>query len=133
MQDLSAFHLIFQLGGVLLATPVRQVQEVVPYVSSVPVPRAPDFVAGVVAHHGRIITLIDLGKFLVMRLGVRGTPSHFIVLARPDAALGIPCERVLRTIPVQPVQGEPMVPTDEGLVLVVDLDQALMGLESYFG
>jgi chemotaxis signal transduction protein len=133
MQDLSAFHLIFELGGVLIAVPVRQVREVAPFAGSVPVPRAPDFVHGVTNHHGRIVLLLDLGRFLVMRLGIRGRPTHFLLLARTDVSLGIPCERVLRTVPLQPPAGEPMVPTDEGLALVVDLEQSLIGLESFFG
>ncbi len=120
-----ALHLILRLGGVPYAVPVRQVREVVPFERPVPVPRAPDFVAGVVNHHGRIVTLIDLGRFLRVSNG-RAAPTHVVILARDDVLLGIPCEGVLRITALGEVSATVDVP-------VVDLDEALGSLEPYFG
>jgi chemotaxis signal transduction protein len=133
MQELSSLHLIFGLGGRRFAIPVGQVREVVPYPDPVPVPRAPDFVAGVVNHHGQIVTVLDLGRFLGVRLGERRPPTHLLILAREADALGVACEGVVR-IEALPQPGEAEAEsTGEGEVCVVDLDQALSGLESYFG
>jgi len=126
-------HLIFRLGGELFAIPIDQVREVVPFSAPVAVPRAPDFVKGVVNHHGRVVVLVDLRRFLSVRVGNQEPPRHLILLAREDMNLGIACETVARIAPFEPPRGEPMVWTEEGLVLVLDLDEALGGLESYFG
>lgn len=133
MQDLSALHLVFRIGGDLFAVPVRQVREVVAFTAPIPVPRAPDFVRGVVSHHGRIVTLIDLSRFLSVQVVSRDAPSHLIVLAREDVGLGIACDGVVRIDALAADPSDPVVFTDDGPVLRVDLDQALEEIEAYFG
>ena len=130
--DFSNFHVIFRLGEHLLAAPVRQVREVTPYQLPVPVPRAPEFVAGLVNHHGRLYVLVELARFLNLRVsGER--PRHLVLLSRDDVSLGFPCDGVLRIAPMPESHREPVVITDDGPVLVIDADEALTGLESYFG
>lgn len=132
MYDFSNFHLIFRLGEHLLATPVRQVREVTPYQLPEPVPRSPEFVSGLVNHHGRLYVLVELARFLHLRVGAQ-QPRHLVLLAREDVAVGFPCDGVLRIAPLPDSRNEPMVMTDDGPVLVVDADEALTGLEAYFG
>lgn len=131
MYDFSTFHVIFRLGEQLLAVPVRQVREVTPYQMPVPVPRAPEFVTGVVNHHGRVYVVVELGRFLHMRVEGRA-PRFLVLLAREDVALGFSCDAVLRIAPLVR-GGDPVVMTDEGPVVVVDVEDALTGLEAYFG
>jgi purine-binding chemotaxis protein CheW len=133
MQDLGALHLIFRLGSELFAVPVRQVREVALFAVPVPVPRAPDFVGGIINHHGRIVTLLDLPRFLRVHVEVRGKPTHLILLARDDLSLGIACDGVLRIAALSPEPWEPIVLAHEGPVRVVDLEASLSGLESFFG
>ena len=132
MYDFSSFHVIFRLGDQLFATPVRQVREVTPFHMPAPVPRAPEFVSGLINHHGRTYVLVELGRFLHMTLGVR-SPSHFVLLSREDVSVGFTCDGVLRIAPLLVPSSEPVVMTEDGPVLVVDVDEALTGLEAYFG
>jgi purine-binding chemotaxis protein CheW len=133
MQDAGTLHLIFRLGSELFAVPVRQVREVTLYVAPVPVPRAPDFVGGIINHHGRVVILLDLARFLRVPLEGRAKPTHLILLAREDLSLGIACDGVLRIAALSPEPWEPIVLAPEGAVRVVDLEASLSGLESYFG
>jgi chemotaxis signal transduction protein len=132
--DLEALDLIFRLGGERLSVPVRQVREVAPFrpETVVPVPRAPDFVGGVVSHHGRIVTLIDLGRFLKTRTEARGTPTHLLLLARDDVSLGIVCEGVER-IEAPRAEGDEASPSAGEAPRRVDLDAALAHVETFFG
>lgn len=61
---------IFRLGETDFATPVEQVVRIAPRVRSTRVPRAPEFLDGVINLHGEIIPVVDLKK----RLQLAATP-----------------------------------------------------------
>lgn len=56
--------LVFSLGEERYGIETVHVLEVVPLRGLTPVPCVPDFVAGVVHHRGRILPVLDLGRFV---------------------------------------------------------------------
>lgn len=79
----------FEAGGDLFALPLREVREVVPPGSLTLIPHGPRSALGVMNHHGRIITLMDLGALLLGQEPAQ--PGICVLLDAPDrrVALGV--------------------------------------------
>lgn len=73
---LSAFVLDCQLFGI----PVRVVREVNAHLDITPVPRAPDFVRGLVNLRGHVVTVVDLGVRLGFGRRQIDSESRLVVL-----------------------------------------------------
>ena len=70
----SAVHelIIFQVGNILCAASIAQVQEINQNLRITPVHHAPEYVKGVVNLRGQIVTVIDLGQ----KFGVEAVEQH---------------------------------------------------------
>ncbi|MEW5958010.1 MAG: chemotaxis protein CheW [Chloroflexota bacterium] len=87
--------LVFWLGDERYGLPVTNVREIYPLEQLTPVPRTPDFVAGVFSARGRILSVIDLRTFFdlpappaVNERGKGGTnQTKIVVVANTDATL----------------------------------------------
>ncbi|HSV78113.1 MAG TPA: chemotaxis protein CheW [Ramlibacter sp.] len=87
----------FRLGGARYGIASRCVSEVLPLAELTPVPCTPAFIAGVVNVRGRITAVIDIHRFLQMRVNgladlhqvilLRGNGLEFGLLA--DVVLGV--------------------------------------------
>lgn len=54
----------FEAGGDLYALPLLEVREVIEPAELTPIPHAPPSTLGVMNHHGRVVTLVDLCALL---------------------------------------------------------------------
>jgi purine-binding chemotaxis protein CheW len=72
--------LIFGLEGSDYAIPVERIREIVRMRSLTPVPRAPDWLLGVIALRGEIVEVIDLRKRLSLVASPPDRSSRVIVL-----------------------------------------------------
>jgi purine-binding chemotaxis protein CheW len=83
--------LVFQLNGERYGVDVANVREIHPLEQLTPVPRTPDFVAGVFSARGRILSVIDLRAFLGLpprtngREQAREDQAKIIVVANTDS------------------------------------------------
>lgn len=71
--------LTFRMGSELYALPISAVREVVKHLAITRIPRAPDYMPGMINLRGGVITVIDLG----MRFGlgaVANPPEAFIIV-----------------------------------------------------
>lgn len=80
-------HLQFQLGEDRYALPAREVVEVLPLRRLKQLPEAPDWVAGLFEHRGRMTPVIDLSRRVLGRTALARSSTR-LVLVRFDAQLG---------------------------------------------
>lgn len=80
-------HLLFQLGGDRYTINVREVAEVLPLRHLKQVPEAPDWVAGVFKHRGRVIPVLDLNQRVLKRPALVRNSTR-LVLVYFDARRG---------------------------------------------
>jgi chemotaxis-related protein WspB len=81
----------------------RQVVEVVPLVTLRRVPKAPDYLAGLLNYHSRLVPVLDLCQLLQgqpcpARLSTRIILVHYQRPNRPLQILGLMAERVTDTV-----------------------------------
>jgi purine-binding chemotaxis protein CheW len=81
-------HIIVTLAGSPYAVPLLVMQEVENPPATVPVPFAPDWVAGVVNLRGTIVTLVDLPVLLGVGTWERGPAARILVL-RGDGQVAV--------------------------------------------
>jgi len=91
--------LLFEVDGRRYGLDVTQVLKVLPSVRLRPLPRVPEYIAGVFRYRGTLVPVIDLSQ-LIQGRPVAGLLSTRIILvryagpSRPDRVLGLLAERV---------------------------------------
>ncbi len=117
--------LVFNLGGEQYGIEVANVREIYPLEQLTPVPRAPNFVAGVFSARGRILSVIDLHAFL----GLPVTPltgdenqTKIMVVTNTDSTsetahleLGLLADNVVDVITLFKDELEPPLSTQAGV------------------
>lgn len=95
--------LLFRINGERYGLDVAEVVELVPYVTLQKIPKAPDYVAGLMSFRGGIVPVVDLSILLCDR-PVRHLMSSRIILIRPNKSepklVGLLAENVTETIKV---------------------------------
>ncbi|MDF1564569.1 MAG: chemotaxis protein CheW [Deltaproteobacteria bacterium] len=82
----------FEARGDLFALPLREVREVIEPSALTPIPHGPRSALGVMNHHGRVVTLIDLRSLL---LGEQpASPAICLLLDAPDRRVALGVDRV---------------------------------------
>lgn len=81
--------LIFWLGKERYGIEVTNVREIHPLAQLTPVPRTPDFVAGVFSARGRILSVIDLCAFFNLPVIDFSDQTKIIVVANADPDAGV--------------------------------------------
>jgi purine-binding chemotaxis protein CheW len=76
--------LVFWLGGERYGLEVTNVREIYPLEQLTPVPRTPDFVAGVFSARGRILSVIDLRAFFGLPAIGLSDQTKIIVVTNTD-------------------------------------------------
>ena len=88
----GAPHLRFRCGGELYALPLPAVREVVEASVMVRVPRAPACALGAMSHHGRVVSVVDLGALLGDR--PPRPPTLVLLLDHPRRRLALGVDAV---------------------------------------
>lgn len=71
---------VFELAGELYGLNIFDVQEIVKDAPTTKIPRAPDFVEGVVNLRGKIVPVIDLRKRLGFEKGEKTKEARIIIV-----------------------------------------------------
>ncbi len=106
-KDIAHF-LAFQVAHQRFALPLKQVQRVLRRVALIPVPEAPQVIAGLINIHGKVMPVISLK----VRLGL-GNPcaadvnDRIVLIKTGDRTLGLIVEKVEEVLAVTEDQIEP--------------------------
>ena len=113
--------LVFRLGPERYGLEVTNAREIYPLEQLTPVPRAPNFVAGVFSARGRILSVIDLPVFLGLPAIVRSARTKIMVVTNTDPKsetvhmeIGLLVDDVLDVITVYRDDIEPPLTTHVG-------------------
>jgi purine-binding chemotaxis protein CheW len=132
---------LFRLGSEEFGLAIEKVRSIVRYESATPVPRAPDSVQGVVNMRGQVIPLLDLSRRLRQVEFVPSATSRIIVAEGEAGTVGLAVDEAneVASIPVESIKPPPesvlteetahafegVTERDDGLVILIDLDQAI--------
>ncbi|MDF2490508.1 MAG: CheW protein [Pseudomonas sp.] len=100
----GTLYLQFTLGGQRFALDVREVIEVLPHRPLKPIPEAPAWVVGILAHRARLIPVLDLSARSTGQPAQRRTSTRLVLVhyrAEASAApqpLGLVLERATDTV-----------------------------------
>jgi chemotaxis-related protein WspB len=112
-QASHALCLVFRIGSERYALQAIEVAEVLPRVPLKPIPRAPDWVAGVFAYRGAVVPVIDLRALTFGQPAQARTSTRLVlVLYRPDERaevklLGLILEQATNTLRCNPADFQP--------------------------
>lgn len=113
--------LVFRLNGEQYGLEVTHVREIYPLEQLTPVPRTPDFVAGIFSARGRLISVIDLRAFLGLPNPLASSPqarreqqTKIIVVAAADLEIGLLADEVTDVITIFKDDLEPALTTQLG-------------------
>jgi purine-binding chemotaxis protein CheW len=107
--------LAFLLGAESYGVELAHVREVFPLADLTELPGTPSFVLGIVNLRGKVLSVLDLRKFLDLPGGRRGDHDRVIVLASEAMEFGILCDVIVGAIEVPLSTLEPPLPTMTGL------------------
>ncbi|OAI94464.1 chemotaxis protein CheW [Pseudomonas putida] len=105
--------LVFRIGAERFALDTREVAEVLPRLPLKPLPHAPGFVAGVLAHRGALVPVIDVSALTFGTPAPQRTSTRLVLVhyrfdpARPDLLLGLILEQASDTLRCDPAQFRP--------------------------
>jgi purine-binding chemotaxis protein CheW len=87
--DRTAQWATFLLAGEMFAVRVEEVQEVLMNQPLTRVPRAPDYIVGLLNLRGQIISAVDLRRRLQFSVRADGAPGKLLVLKTADGPISI--------------------------------------------
>ncbi|MGE8483387.1 chemotaxis protein CheW [Pseudomonas sp. FP1740] len=109
----QSLFLVFRIGSERYALQAIEVVEVLPQLPLKPIPRAPDWVAGVFAWRGAVVPVIDLSALTFGQPAQARTSTRLVLVHyRPDEAtpaqlLGLILEQVTDTLRCNPADFQP--------------------------
>jgi len=117
MKDKSKTHLgevqlvIFKLGVEEFGVEINQVREIVRVVPITPIPRAPDFIEGVVNLRGQILAVIDLAKRMNLPQGQHTEKTRIVVVEVVDNVVGMIVDEVSEVLrlPLENIEAAPEI------------------------
>ena len=106
---------VFKIGKEEFGVPISQVREIVRLVPITPVPRAPQFIEGVVNLRGQILAVIDLAKRLNLTPAPRSDKTRIIVVEVEDNTVGMIVDEVTEVLrlPTENIDSTPELITTE--------------------
>lgn len=131
---------VFSLAGVETAVGIRQVREIIRVGEITMMPKAPEFLEGIINLRGKIIPVLDLRKRFRMPLIDRTEETRILIIEVKDQMLGFLVDKVagvlrvskdMMTAPTEPVLTigteymEGLVMLEKRLILVLNLDMLL--------
>jgi len=101
----------FALGDELYAIEISCVSGIYPLEGLTPVPCTPDYCAGVVNLRGRILSVIDIHRFMGLPGAVAHNGAQVIVVRAAGVEVGILADRVLEVHSLPLAELQPALPT----------------------
>ena len=117
-------YVLFRLGAEEYGLPVGAVVSIVRFRLPTPVPRASEFVLGVVNLRGRVLPVIDLGRRFSAEPFTAGPTSRIIVTEGENGAVGIAVDSAHEVVTFS---ADSVRPVPEG-VLGADTVSAFVGM-----
>ncbi len=97
---------VFKIGEEEFGVNIHQVREIVRLVPITPIPRAPEFIEGVVNLRGQILAVIDLSKRLELSSRPRSEKTRIIVIEVEDKTVGMIVDEVTEVLRISKGQIE---------------------------
>lgn len=88
----------FQVGNEFYGIDITKVNEIVEFTQLTPVPKAPAWVYGILNHHGRIATILNLVVFFDLAPYMESNLRRIAVLDNPSMEIGVLLEGNLEII-----------------------------------
>jgi purine-binding chemotaxis protein CheW len=139
-QEMRSF-VIFRLGDEEYGLSIDNVQSIVRYEESTPVPRSPEAIQGVVNLRGQVIPVLDLSMQLRNSSIEQSALSRIIVAEGEGGVIGLAVDAAneVASIPTASIQPPPeailtaetaqafegVAERESGLVILIDLDSAV--------
>ena len=105
--------LVFRIGGQRFALDTREVVEVLPRLPLKSIARTPAWVAGVLAHRGALVPVVDISALSFGQPAPQRTSTRLVLVhyradpARPDLLLGLIIEQASNTLRCDPAEFRP--------------------------
>jgi purine-binding chemotaxis protein CheW len=131
----------FYIGNSLCGIDITDIQEINKQTNTLTwVPKAPDYVVGVLNLRGMIVTVLDLGKKLGLSPLARGKNSRNIIVHFEEELVGIMVDEVSEVLSAKPENIDPapanlggvqgtyfsgVLKTDKHLIGILDIKKAL--------
>ncbi len=134
----------FSLGTEVYGVDIASVREIIPIQKIVPVPRAPDFIEGIINLRGRVIPVLDLRKHFGFSQPVTGSEQRIILVEDDQESIGVVVDSVSSVMqipldaiepPAQVIVGpdieyiEGIAKIGSDLVVLVDLTKIISDAE----
>lgn len=109
----GVLYLQFRIGQQRFALDVREVIEVLPRRPLKPIPQAPAWVAGILAHRGELVPVIDLSALCFATPAAARSSTRLVLVRydgdplRPGLQLGLVLEQATDTLRCQPEEFQP--------------------------
>jgi len=131
---------IFELANEVYGVDIGRVQEIIRMTSITRLPRAPEFVEGVINLRGKVIPVVDLNKRFGLAQGERTKASRIVVVDVSDHTIGMVVDAVSEVLRVPANAIEPPSPVvttiesdyirgiakvENRLIILLDLDKVL--------
>jgi purine-binding chemotaxis protein CheW len=87
--DMEMQLVAFQVGHEEFGVDVKKVEGVISLVDITRMPRAPQFVEGIINLRGQIIAVVDLGSRLGIEASDRGPATRIVVVEAQDVKVGL--------------------------------------------
>ncbi len=131
---------IFELANEVYGVDISRVQEIIRMTTITRLPRAPEFVEGVINLRGKVIPVVDLKKRFGLAEGDRTKASRIVVVDVGDHTIGMVVDAVSEVLRVHSSAVEPPSPVvttiesdyirgiaklEGRLIILLDLDKVL--------
>lgn len=106
----KAFQVItFRIGDEEYGLNILQVQEIIKFIAPVTVPKAPDYVEGVINLRGKIIPIIDLRKRLNKEITPYTDLTKIIIVDMGQKISGLIVDEVIDVIMLKDIENCPYI------------------------
>ena len=134
----------FSLGSETYGVDIGSVREIIPSQKIVPVPRAPEFVEGIINLRGRVIPVLDLRKHFGLLRDASTVEERIILVESGEDSIGVVVDAVssVMQVPVDSIEApaqvivgpdieyiEGIAKVDRGLIVLVDLTKIISDAE----
>ncbi|MCL4531629.1 MAG: chemotaxis protein CheW [Actinobacteria bacterium] len=131
---------VFELANEVYGVDISRVQEIIRMTTITRLPRAPEFVEGVINLRGKVIPVVDLKKRFGLQEGERTKASRIVVVDVGDHTIGMVVDAVSEVLRVPSGAVEPPSPVvttiesdyirgiaklEGRLIILLDLDKVL--------
>ena len=103
----NRLFLVFHIGDERYALPATDVVEVLPRLPLKPIAQAPDWVAGVFAHRGQVVPVIDISAMTFGKTAVARTSTRLVLVNYRGQLLGMLLEQASDTLRCDPADFQP--------------------------